>query len=132
MADLKLTLDTHDLDLTNLQVSLTDDTDGETLAQRLKLNLLTNTGEWIFNQSDSFGVPYLRSSIDQTQIFILTDGVKDIGIIDGILREKILSVPGVKQLVSFTSSVDKTTRTYSFDFSVVDDKGDYVNLSIGL
>ncbi len=130
MADLRLTTDTHDLDLTNLQVSLTDDTDGESLAQRLKINLLANLGEWVFNEN--LGVPYLRSSIDQTQIFILTDGVKDIGIIDGILREKILSVPGVKQLVSFTSSIDKTTRTYSFEFSVVDDKGDYVNLSIGL
>jgi len=130
MADLKLTTDTHDLDLTGLQVSLTDDTDSETLAQRIKLNLLANLTEWIFDLE--FGVPYLRSSIDQTRIFILTDGVKDIGIIDGIMREKILSVPGVKQLSSYTSSIDKTTRTYNFDFAVVDNYGDTINLSLSL
>lgn len=130
MADLKLTTDTHDLDLTGLQISLTDDTNSETLAQRIKLNLLANLSEWIFNLE--LGLPYLRSSIDQTQIFILTDGVKDIGIIDGIIREKILSVPGVKQLSSYTSSIDKTTRTYNFDFTVVDGYGDTVDLSLSL
>jgi hypothetical protein len=128
--DLLLNLETHDLDLTNLQTSLTVDEDGQSLQQRLKINLLINVKEWFFNQSDTFGLPYLRSSSDQFQQFILSDKTNDISIIDAIFKEHILKVEGVSQLLEYSSNFDKATRTYNFNFTVSDINGSLVNLSL--
>jgi hypothetical protein len=126
--DLLLDTTTHDLDVTNLQISLTEDSDGQSLAQRLKINLLTNLKEWVFNES--IGVPYLRSSSDQFQQFILSDKTNDLSVIDTILREHILKVEGVSQLIEFSSEFDKATRAYTFTFTVSDINGTLVNLSL--
>lgn len=128
--DLLLDLETHDLDITNLQTSLTVDEDGQSLQQRLKINLLTNVKEWFFNQSDDFGLPYLRSSSDQFQQFILSDKTNDISIIDAIFKEHILKVEGVSQLIEYSSFFDRATRVYNFNFTVSDINGTLVNLSL--
>lgn len=106
--DLKLDEVTHDCLWVNgpLRKSETTQPYTETVAQRLKIRLLTFMGEYFWDTS--YGVPYWQRLL----------GIKQTSkaAIDLIFNQKILEEPGVKEIVTFNSTF--SNRIYSLTFSV--------------
>lgn len=78
-----------------------------TVAQRLKIKLLTFQGEWFINTTT--GIPYFQQ--------ILQRGVSKLTI-DTIFQEAILSEPDVLEIIEFNSIIDTETRSYQLSFKV--------------
>lgn len=78
----------------------------QTVAQRLKIRLLTFSGEWFWDTS--YGVPWYQRLLGQKQT--------SKSAIDLIFSQKILEEPGVKEIVTFNSTF--SNRIYSLTFSV--------------
>lgn len=77
----------------------------ETVAQRLKIRLLTFLEEWVYNTA--YGVPYHQRILGKKT----TKSAVDL-----IFQQQILSEEGVKEIVSFSSTF--VNRQYSLIFSV--------------
>jgi hypothetical protein len=95
----------------------------ETVAQRLKVRLLTFASEWIFNTE--IGIPYFET------IFY---GGANKAIIDAIFQEEIKSDEDVLEIVSFSSSIENVDQ-YNMTFKVRINDGtttDAIELSAGL
>lgn len=82
--------------------------DVDVVAQRLKILLQTLLSEWEYNLS--YGIPYFQQILAKKNI--TKAGV------DRIFQEKILQERGVKEIVSFTSQFNNSTRGYSCQFRV--------------
>lgn len=78
----------------------------QTVAQRLKIRLLTFQNEWFWDTS--YGVPYYQLILGQKQ--------KSKSVVDLIFNQQILSDPGVKEIVLFKSTF--INRIYTLDFRV--------------
>lgn len=105
--DLLLNTTTHDLVFQNgpLTSEYTTQPFTQVVAQRLKIRLLCFEGEWFMDTE--YGVPYFQS--------ILAKKVPK-SRVDSILQQEILAERGVKEIVSFTSSLQN--RQYSASFRV--------------
>lgn len=80
----------------------------ETTAQRLLIRLLTFREEWIFNTE--YGVPYWQRIL----------GIKNKKeAVDLIFQQEILKEEGVKEIVSYSSSLVNRQYTASFKVRVV-------------
>jgi hypothetical protein len=77
----------------------------ETVAQRLKIRLLTFLGEWNYNTA--YGVPYWQRILGKKT---------SKSSVDLIFQQQILAEDGVKEIVAFSSSF--ANRQYSLSFSV--------------
>lgn len=77
----------------------------ETVAQRLKILLLSFVGDWFWDTT--YGIPYHQDVLGRK-----TSKER----VDLIFQQAILSEPGVKQIVTFKSSL--ITRQYNLTFSV--------------
>ena len=122
MADLLLNED-HDLYFINGETPMTYE-NKVTLAQRLKIKLLTFQSEWFLDTT--IGIPYFQT--------ILTRGVSKITI-DSIYQEAILSEPDVIEIVEFNSIIDTETRSYRLSFKVRTNQNqitDYVDILLGV
>ena len=77
----------------------------ERVMQRLKIKLLTFKGEWFHNTE--YGVPYwqevLGKKVSKSRV-------------DIILQEAVLEEPGVVEIVSFSSSLER--RSYSLEIRI--------------
>ena len=111
MADIKLTAE-HDLDLTNAKLTLTDDSNSESLAQRLKIRLAMFKGEWFLDTD--FGIPYFQ------EIFV-KGMTKDQ--LDAIFMAKIRATPSILALSSFSSTLVGASRAYQMQFTVTTTNG---------
>lgn len=122
MADLLLTVD-HDLLFINGQTPMTYE-NKVTLAQRLKIKLLTFQSEWFLDTT--IGIPYFQ--------VIFTRGVSKTTI-DSIYQEAILSEPDVIEIAEFNSIIDVETRSYRLSFKVRTNQNqitDYVDILLGV
>lgn len=78
----------------------------QTVAQRLKIRLLTFQEEWFLDTT--YGVPYFQRILGKKKVTKSS--------IDLIFQEQILLETGVKEIVSFTSTF--SNRQYSMTFQV--------------
>lgn len=78
----------------------------QTVAQRLKIRLLTFAGEYFWDTT--YGVPYFQRLLGRKQ--------SSKSVIDLIFNQKILEEVGVKEIVTFDSTF--INRVYSLTFSV--------------
>ena len=78
----------------------------QTVAQRLKIRLLTFKSEWFINTT--YGIPYFQQLLGRKQ-------TSKSGI-DLIFQQAILEEPGVKEITSFESTF--RNRQYSLSFTV--------------
>ena len=85
----------------------------DVVIQRLYIRLRTFFGEWFLDIT--YGVPYLERALGH-KVSKTT--------IDMMLQEQILKENGVKQIISFTSTMDNPTRVYSCSFKVKTDSGE--------
>lgn len=105
MSDIKLDASNNDIDLSNNQLELVDETDA--IAQHLLVRLRFFKGEYFLDQR--LGVPYYQSILVKNPRLV---------VVRSIFREVILETPGVLELLRFDLDFDTTTRTLSTDFSV--------------
>lgn len=113
----------HDLIFINGAVPVTYE-NKVTVAQRLKIKLLTFQNEWFLDKT--IGLPYFQT--------ILTCGVSK-STIDLIYQEAILSEPDVVEMVEFNSYIDPEVRTYNLSFRVRTNQNqitDYVDILLGV
>lgn len=114
--------DRHDLDFDGYDLKLTTSKD-VSLKQRLVIKLLTFRGEWFLDRS--VGVDYFGSILGKN---------RSKEAIDSIFQKAILEERDVKSIVSFSSSVDKTTRDYKLNFEVMADGATEsipININVG-
>lgn len=104
--DLLLDPDTHDMVFVNGGVPVTQEL-ADVVAQRLKITLYTFLGEWFLDRA--VGVPYMQ------QIF---GKVRNKSTIDLIFQQIISADTDVIEILSFTSELPSTGRSYSMTFSV--------------
>lgn len=120
MIDLELDLNTHDLVIRNFTFGTTQSKEVE-ITQRLKIKLLFFKGEWIHNIN--YGIDYYG------QIFIKGIDLEDI---DDIFRTQIANEDGVKDLISYSSSFNSSTRELTVQAKVLTDSGEILNLSFSI
>ena len=121
MSDIFLTDDLKNLLIVNGDLVLTSKSEAvkQHLSQRLKMFV----GEWFLDLSE--GVPYYQNILIKNP---------NPNIIDGLLKDTILSTPGVDELLSFNLDFDAGLRKLTVDFSirVLDTIIDFENLSLGI
>lgn len=121
--DLLLDPNSHDIVFVNGFPSVTQ-SQGEIVAQRLKIALYTFLGEWFLDET--IGVPYFQ------QIF---GKVRSKSAIDVIFQNIISNDEGVVEIREFTSSMSSGDRGYTMTFKVrvADDTvTDDITISVGL
>ena len=120
--DILLDEDTNDIVFVNGECPTTL-TRQQSIAQRLKVLLQTFTGEWFLNTTT--GVPYFDGVFGK---------VRSKSSVDLIFQEKILSDPGVIEMLEFNSELDNSRREYSMRFRVRTTEGDteLITLEIGV
>ena len=120
--DILLNPDTHDVEFVNGDCPVTT-TIQLGVAQRLKIMLQTFLGEWFLNTDT--GIPYFEAIFGK---------VRSKSSVDLILQEKILSDPGVIEMVEFESELDGARRVYSMRFKVRTSEGvtDDITLTLGV
>lgn len=121
MSDLSLTDDLSGLLIKNGDLVLT--TNSDAVKQHVTQRLRMFTGEWFLNLSE--GVPYFQNILVKNP---------NPDIVDSLLKDTILSTPGVDELLSFNLDYDAALRTLIVDFSirVLDTIIDFENLSLGI
>ncbi len=95
----------------------------DSVRQALQIKLRWLKGEWVFN--NAMGTPYLQEIFQKNP---------NLTLIEKILKEQILSVNGVHEIVSFELSTDAKSRILSCKFEVNSTEGEIeseVNLKIG-
>jgi hypothetical protein len=113
--DLKLT-PSGDLDITEGDLFLVDGL--EAIKQRCHIRLRTFRGEWFLDQR--VGMPWRQEVL----------GVKPFSPVRVAhrMRQALLGVPGVTDVVSVTPSLDPTTRTLTVTFQAVATLDDRANV----
>jgi len=122
MTDILLDPETHDTLFINGTTPVTYE-NRLTVAQRLKIKLLTFRGEYFLNTTE--GIPYFQT--------IFKRGVSK-STIDTIFQEAILSEPDVLEIIEFNSIIDVQTRTYQLSFKVrtnVNQITNYIDILLG-
>lgn len=114
MPDLRLDKLTHDILLVDGDFELTT-TEDESLAQRLKVKLLTWQSEWYLDST--VGIPYIQSILGKN---------RSLQAIEAIFQDAILEEPEVLQLVSLNTSLNKVNRILTVTFNVRSASGDEI------
>lgn len=91
----------------------------ETVAQRLRIRLLTFMGEWFADVN--YGIPYYQRILARKPTK---------SAVDQIFQQAILAEEGVREITSFSSTY--TNRVYSATFRVRVDGGETEPLTISL
>lgn len=105
--DLLLDRDTHDMVFVNGATPTTQDI-RDVVAQRLKISLSTFLGEWFLDQD--VGIPYFQRVFGKQ---------RSKSTVDAIFQAKILEDEDVIQMLSYDSTLDGATRTFSLTFKVL-------------
>ncbi|MDR1903752.1 MAG: hypothetical protein LBQ88_15905 [Treponema sp.] len=92
----------------------------EYLAQKIRHTISVFRGEWFMDRS--IGIPYIPGE----------DVEKDMHrrMIETALQVRIGEIEGVEKFLYFSSSMDKTTRTLTVEFTVQIDTGESFSMSV--
>ena len=107
---------THDVDFDNFRITLSE---GEAIAQKVKIRLLTFFAEW--NLDTSIGTAWFEK--------ILRKGVTEY-IADQEIRRRVLETEGVRAISTFTSTFNAAQRTYSCKIVIITDFDEEVTVSV--
>lgn len=120
--DLKLDRIDHDLLFVDNDLVVTT-VRSESLAQRLRVKLLTFRGEWFLDET--VGVPYFQSIFGKN---------RSKESVDAIFKQAIINEPEVKALLDYQSTLDSQYRVFSLSFrirSVDEDEPTLIEFEIG-
>lgn len=116
-SDLVLDTATNDLKFSGNNLVLFDEY-SESITQALSVGLSLIKGEWFLDTSK--GLPL-------TDSLYTTKGAESL--MNAYIKQYILDFEGVTSLTSYTSSLDKTTRQLSVDFSAELESGEIIYFS---
>jgi len=109
MSSIQLGLD-DDILITNNSMTLT--TGLEAIRQHLQTSLRLFLGEWFLDTT--VGVPWFQQVFQKNTTFV---------VVQQVLKDKILSVPGVLQLLKFDFDYNGTTREATLSFQALTEEG---------
>jgi hypothetical protein len=92
----------------------------EYITRKVRHTISIFHGEWFMDKT--LGIPYIPRDEDGK--------VMHRRLIETALQTRITSVAGVTKLISFTSTLDKATRTLTVNFTVQIDTGETFNDSV--
>ncbi len=120
MSDISLTDDGEHLKILNGDLVLTSLADA--VKQHLLQRLRTFRGEWFLDFS--IGIPYFQNILVKNP---------NPDVVDGLLKDEILSTPGVDELLFFELEYDRAVRKLTVSFSVraYDEVIDFANFNLG-
>ena len=110
MADLKVD-DTGDLDLTDVAVVLTDGR--ESYQQRMHIKLRSFLGEYFLNTE--YGIPWFQDILKKNPDYVT---------VQQLIKNAILSIPGVLELTKFDMSFSDSTRTLTVTLGAKTEEGE--------
>ena len=102
---------TNDLNVTTGDLQLTSGLAG--IAQHLRIRLRFFLGEWFLDTR--LGVPYFE------QILVKNPGTS---VVRTIMRDVVITTPGVASMNDFVTDFDGATRTLSVSFTAVTTSGE--------
>lgn len=103
---LKLT-ESGDLDITSGNISFVEDI--ENVKQSVFMNLRTFQGEWFLNIEH--GIPYIQE--------VLANKAIDYAVIEKIIKESLLGVEGIRDVINF--EIKKLDKGVSVSFEIITD-----------
>jgi hypothetical protein len=92
----------------------------EYLAQKVRHAISIFQGEWFFNQN--IGIPYIPDENTENKLHRR--------LIESRLHETIVGVDGIARLVTFSTALDKASRTLTVNFTAQTDTGETFSDSI--
>lgn len=116
MTDIYINPITGDLDLVNGAFRLCE-TKAELARQEIYIALNVNRGTWKFNIN--YGAPWLSNTYNQTQLL----GKIPIGVLDGQIKNLILSQDYVTSISEYDSTLSPSTRQLIIDFKITTPEG---------
>lgn len=105
MKDILLTLDTHDLDISNFDLSIVEGADS--VAQNVKIRLLFFRGEWFLDTTA--GLPFY------TDILVKNPNLANI---DSIIKAEISETPEVNEITIYSSNFIRSQRKLNVEFTL--------------
>ncbi len=111
MIDEALDVTTHDMAYSGYDCSIVSGLDQ--VRQNVKIRLLLIRGEWFLNSQ--LGLPLFE------QILVKNP---DLSAIDVMIKATILETPKVREILSYSSSLNRGTRKLSISFTALTDYGE--------
>jgi hypothetical protein len=121
MTDIFLDPLTNDIQLTNNVMRLTANTE-ELSRQRVQIWLGIFKGEWFANITA--GIPYLVNDNNPEQLL----GVTSKATFDLFIKTGITTRSGIVDLLSYSSTLDNSTRTLTISFEASTETGEIVSV----
>lgn len=110
---------THDLVINEDTLDLEFVSGIDYIVQALKIRLLLFSEEWYLDTSK--GLPWF------TDILIKNPRME---VVDALIKQKIVSTPGVVGLLSYSSTYTNATRSLAITFTVEADEGQLAEVSL--
>ncbi len=110
IADILLDTLEHDLSVSGFDLQLVAGIDR--VAQQIKIRLMFFLGEWFLNTQ--LGVPYYRDILVKNP---------DRAIVEGLLRDQIITTPNVQSCEAFNLSYDSLARALTVRFRAITEFG---------
>jgi hypothetical protein len=117
MPDLRLNA-AGDLDVTNGVLSLTNDANGETTAQRVRTRLRLFKGEWFLDNTQ--GIDYFGQALVKNP---------DLAAVQSLIKNAILTTPGVLSIIAYTQALDPKTRVLAVSCTIQNDTGNILTVT---
>lgn len=111
MLDIKLDKTTHDLDLSQSDLSLIDEIDY--IEQKSKIELLFFFAEWFLDITK--GIKYWEV------VFVKNP---NLSLIDSLFKAAILEIPGVDTLTAYDSTFNSLLKKFTLEYTVSTDLGE--------
>lgn len=110
MKDLALDPVTHDLLITNFDLSTVDNK--EQVTQNLGIRLRFFLGEWFLDVSA--GMPYYQSIFQKNPNQIN---------VESVIKSEIINTVGIREILTFASQYNNSNRQFSVQFTALTDEG---------
>lgn len=110
MKDLTLDPITHDLLITNFDISTVDNRDQ--VVQNLGIRLRFFLGEWFLDVGA--GLPYYQAIFQKNPNQIN---------VESVIKSEIINTVGIGEILSFASQYDNSNRQFSVQFTASSDEG---------
>jgi hypothetical protein len=116
MVDLYLDPITHDVVVKDFTLKVTTN-EADLITQKLKIKLLWFKEEWFLDEN--YGIPYFQ------EVFVKGVNLDDI---DDVFRSAIANEDGVVELISYSSSINESTRELTINSKIKTRSGEIVSI----
>jgi len=113
---------TNDIQLFNGSMRVTQNIE-ESSRQQVLITLSAFKGEWLYDIN--FGIPYIENDNNSVK----TLGVLNKSFLDSVIQNEVLARENIIKIITYTSTLDKTTGVLSVTLRAETNTGDVVSIS---